>query len=72
MINLDEMPCQSNNKGLQDSLKSLITEPTFNCREMFNQSYVQKNTFNIIVNKFHISFLGRFLKINLIINRTNC
>ena len=49
LINLDEMPCQSNNKGLQDSLKSLITEPTFNCREMYNESYVQKNTFNIII-----------------------
>jgi hypothetical protein len=50
LINLDEMPCQTtSNKGLQDSLKSLITEPTFNCRQMYNESYIQQNTFNIII-----------------------
>jgi len=49
LINLDELPHSDNYKGVQDNLKSLITEPTFICRDMFTTGYEQKNTFNIII-----------------------
>ena len=50
LINLDELPAdQSNYRSIGDKLKSLITEPTFDCREMYKQGYAQKNTFNIII-----------------------
>lgn len=49
LINLDEMPHSDNYKGVQDSLKSLITESIFICRDMFSTGYEQKNTFNLII-----------------------
>ena len=51
LLNFDELP-QSSKKDdtlMSDKLKSLITEPTFTCRNMFEGGYVQDNTFNIIV-----------------------
>ena len=49
LINLDELPVsQENFKNVNDSLKTLSTEPTFICRDMFKTGYTQKNTFNII------------------------
>ena len=30
-------------------IKGLVTEPTFNCRNMHEASYIQKNTFNIVI-----------------------
>jgi hypothetical protein len=49
LLNFDELPHSENFKGLQDSLKGLITEPTFSCRDMYSPSYTQLNTFNIII-----------------------
>lgn len=49
LLNFDELPHSENFKGLQDSLKGLITEPTFSCRDMYSPAYTQLNTFNIII-----------------------
>lgn len=49
LLNFDELPHSENFKGLQDSLKALITEPTFSCRDMYSSGYTQLNTFNIII-----------------------
>lgn len=50
LINMDEMEeTTSKNKALSDKLKSLITEPNFDCREMYSMPYSQRNTFNIIM-----------------------
>jgi hypothetical protein len=50
LINFDELPTDSNNyKSIGDSMKGLVTEPTFICRDMFCKGYTQKNTFNIII-----------------------
>lgn len=50
LINLDEMPLDSGDfRSIGDSLKSLITEPYFSCRDMHKTAYKQKNTFNIII-----------------------
>ncbi len=49
LLNFDELPYCENYKGLQDNLKGLITEPTFNCRDMYSSGYEQKNTFNILI-----------------------
>jgi len=49
LINLDEVPVTGTIKTFQDTMKSLITEDTFNCRAMYQQGYSQKNTFNIIL-----------------------
>jgi len=49
LLNFDELPHCENYKGLQDSLKGLITEPSFICRDMFQSGYEQTNTFNIII-----------------------
>jgi hypothetical protein len=47
LVNLDEVA--GSFKTYQDTLKSLITEPTFACRQMMRQPYPQKNTFNIVL-----------------------
>lgn len=50
LVNLDEMPVDGSNfKSIADSCKSLITEPTFTCRDMYSVGYEQKNTFNMII-----------------------
>ena len=49
LINFDELPHCDNYKGMQDCLKSLITEPEFCCRDMYSSGYQQKNTFNIMI-----------------------
>lgn len=49
LLNFDELPVSGTSKLLQDKMKSLITEPEFDCRAMHNQSYIQKNTFNIVI-----------------------
>lgn len=48
-IVLDEMPIQSNYSTILDKLKSLITQPNFGCRGMYQNVYEQVNTFNIIL-----------------------
>jgi hypothetical protein len=48
-LNFDELPHCDNYKGLQDMLKALITEPFFNCRDMYSRGYQQQNTFNILI-----------------------
>jgi hypothetical protein len=49
LVQPDELPHCDDYKGLQDSLKSLITEPEFICRDLFQSGYSQKNTFNVII-----------------------
>jgi hypothetical protein len=50
LINFDELPIEGNSwKSIGDKMKSLITEPYFDCRTMHQTSYTQKNTFNIII-----------------------
>lgn len=49
LINLDEVPVAGSFKTYQDIMKSLITEPTFTCRQMHRQPYTQKNTFNLVL-----------------------
>lgn len=49
LINFDELPEEGKGKALSDRLKSLITEPLFDCRKMYENGYSQKNTFNIII-----------------------
>jgi hypothetical protein len=49
LVCLDEVPVTGTSLSYQDRLKALITEPTFDCREMYAQSYSQKNTFNIVL-----------------------
>lgn len=49
LINLDEVPVSGSSKTFQDKMKALITEDTFDCRAMYNQAYIQKNTFNLVV-----------------------
>jgi hypothetical protein len=50
LINFDELPTDVGNfRSVSDTLKSLITEPLFPCRDMYNKPYEQKNTFNIII-----------------------
>lgn len=50
LVNLDEMPAdQGNIRSIADACKSLITEPTFTCRDMWQSSYIQKNTFNLVI-----------------------
>ena len=50
LVNLDEMPVDGSNfKSIADNMKMLITEPTFDCRDMYKTGYTQKNTFNLIV-----------------------
>ena len=52
MINLDELPVsQENFKNINDALKILSTEPTFDCRDMWKTGYTQKNTFNFIIKR---------------------
>jgi Family of unknown function (DUF5906) len=50
LVNFDELPADNGNwKSIQDKLKGLITESTFDCRTMYSAGYVQKNTFNVII-----------------------
>ena len=35
--------------SLADIIKGLVTEPKFNCRNINEAGYLQKNTFNIIM-----------------------
>jgi len=50
LINFDELPTDSSNyRSIGDSMKALITEPTFVCRNMFCKGYSQKYPFNIII-----------------------
>lgn len=50
LINFDELPTDVGNfRSVSDTLKSLITEPSFPCRDMYNKAYSQKNTFNVII-----------------------
>lgn len=50
LLNFDELPiANSSTKLLQDRLKSLITEPLFDCRGMYSANYIQKNTFNLVI-----------------------
>jgi len=49
LINLDEIPVNGVSKTFQDKMKGLITEDYFDCREMYNSPYSQKNTFNLLL-----------------------
>lgn len=50
LVNLDEMPVDTGDyRSIADCLKSLITEPNFKCRDMYNTGYNQKNTFNFVI-----------------------
>ena len=49
LLNFDELPIEGQWKSISDVIKGLVTEPTFNCRNMYESGYVQKNTFNIII-----------------------
>lgn len=49
LINLDEIPVNVVSKTFQDKMKGLITEDYFDCREMHQTPYSQRNTFNIIL-----------------------
>lgn len=49
LLNLDEMSSHGIHKTFQDKMKGLITEPKFDCRQMYQQSYIQENTFNLIL-----------------------
>jgi hypothetical protein len=49
LINLDEIPIDGVSKTFQDKMKGLITEDDFDCRQMYQNPYSQKNTFNIII-----------------------
>ena len=49
LVNIDEMEKSRIDHALSDKLKGYITEPTFDCRNMYETSYVQKNTFNLII-----------------------
>lgn len=57
LINLDEVPIAGSIKTYADCLKSLITEPLFHCREMRQQPYQQRNTFNIVLSSNNNSVL---------------
>jgi len=65
LINIDELTGDKSLSvhAIQDQLKGLITEGTFDCRDMFKTSYTQKNTFNIIIttnnNAIHLSINNR-------------
>ena len=47
LININEMPCASAGewKKLMNKLKSLITDPTFDCRRMHEHPREPENTF---------------------------
>ena len=49
LVNLDEVPVQGSYKDYQDKLKSLITEPKFQSRAMYQMGIERPNTFNIIL-----------------------
>ena len=50
LLNFDELPLDGTNyKSISDTLKTLITEPEFSCRSMFQMPYQQTNSFNIII-----------------------
>ena len=49
LLNFDELPIEGQWKSISDVIKGLVTEPTFNCRNMYLAGYIQKNTFNIII-----------------------
>jgi hypothetical protein len=55
MVNFDELPASENRREISDCMKSLITEGTFACRDMFKSAYEQKNTFNVIDTTNNIS-----------------
>lgn len=48
-VNVDELPAGDNFKSVNDQMKSLITEPTFTCRDMYSKGYSQVNTFNFYI-----------------------
>ena len=51
LINIDELTGENSGSShmIQDQLKGLITEKSFDCRDMYKLAYTQKNTFNIII-----------------------
>ena len=49
LVNFDELPKCSESREIQDCLKSLITESTFSCRNMYAVAHTQKNRFNVII-----------------------
>lgn len=51
LVNINEMPCASQGefKKIQNKMKTLITDSTFDCRRMYEQSRTAQNTFNMIL-----------------------
>ena len=44
-----ELPVEQQWKSTSDVIKGLVTEPILNYRNMHDASYIQKNTFNIVI-----------------------
>lgn len=51
LVNINEMPCVSAGQFMQimDKMKTLVTDPIFMSRGMFQQEYKMANTFNMIL-----------------------
>ena len=51
LVNINEMPCSSKGewKAMNDKMKTLITDPYFDCRAMYQNPRTSKNTFNMIL-----------------------
>jgi len=51
LVNINEMPCSSTGIWLKvkDMVKTLVTDSTFTCREMYKAGYTQVNTANYIM-----------------------
>lgn len=50
LVNINELPCASKGEfqKIINKIKTLITDPTFDCRRMHEQNRPAKNTFNFI------------------------
>ena len=51
LVNINEMPCATTGewRKLMNKLKSLITDSTFDCRQMYSNPRIASNTFNMIM-----------------------
>jgi hypothetical protein len=48
-IDFDELPNSADYKRVEENLKGLITELSFNCKDVYFSGYEQVNTLNIIL-----------------------
>ena len=51
LVNFNELPCAGLNqwRGVMDCIKSLVTEPYMSVTQRYCDSYIQNNTFNVII-----------------------